>query len=364
MMKNNEISIYIHIPFCERKCDYCAFVSFCVKEKEEDKYVDYLTEEMENFKTSKVVKTIYIGGGTPSILSIENLKKIFYTLKSNFKIKKDVEITIEVNPNSLSEEKLFEYKNLGINRISIGVQSLNDDTLKKIGRLHNKDEAIKSIKLASKYFDNISADLIIGLENEKDIYKYAETLIELGVKHISAYMLEIHENTPIFEKFNSQKYLPLNEEEVAYEYEKLIECLEKKNFQQYEVSNFALSGYESRHNLNYWNFGEYIGFGISAHSYINGKRVANANTLKEYFNGVKFQDENNSKTEIEERIFLGLRCILGVDLKVLDKLGYKIQNNENYQMFVKKGILFEKGDRVYLNKKYYLVSDFVISHLL
>ena len=364
MMKNKEISIYIHIPFCERKCDYCAFVSFCASKTAQDEYVNFLVKEIEDFKTDAVVKTIYFGGGTPSVLSEVKLQKIFDALNRNFKFKKNVEITIEVNPNSLSEEKLKFYKGLGINRLSIGVQSLNDETLKKIGRLHNKEMAINLVKKASLYFDNISADLILGLENEKDVYKYAEILIDLGVKHISAYMLEVHKNTPIFDKVKNKTFLPLDDEEVANEYKKLVEFLKSKDFNQYEISNFALKGYESKHNLNYWTFGDYIGFGVSAHSYISGKRFANADNLKDYYKKNVIQDENNSQTEIEERLFLGLRCESGVDLKILKKLGYDITKNENYEKFKKENIIFEKNGKIFLNKENYLVSDYIISHLL
>lgn len=364
MMMNKELSIYIHIPFCERKCIYCAFVSFCADKNSQDKYVDFLVKEIKSFKTNSRVKTIYIGGGTPSVLSEENLIKIFEALSSSFNINSNAEITIETNPNSLSENKLVLYKKLGINRLSIGIQSLNDDTLKKIGRLHSREDGINSIKLANSYFDNISIDLILGLEGEKNIYKYAETLIDLGVKHISAYMLEVHENTPLNNQVESHKFIPLNEDEVTSEYEKLVKFLDKKGFNQYEISNFALKGYESKHNINYWTFGDYVGFGISAHSFLNGIRIANASNLEDYYNGVKIKDENTDKTEIEERLFLGLRCFSGVDLKILQALGFDLRENDYYKKFLHDGILKEKEGKVYFNKNYYLVSDYIISHLL
>ncbi len=362
MMKNKKLSIYIHIPFCEKKCNYCAFVSYCVETDEQNRYVDYLVKEISNFNTPLKVKTIYVGGGTPSILSISNLKRIFAAIFEKFKVENNAEITIEVNPNSICEEKLKAYREIGINRLSIAVQSLNDAVLKKIGRLHTSKEAIEKVQLARKFFDNISVDLILGLENDIDSFKFADELLRFGVKHISAYLLEVHKNTPLFESVKSGKYQPQPDENVADEYEKLVDFLDKKGLRQYEISNFALKGCESQHNLNYWNLGEYVGFGISAHSYLNGKRSANPDNFKEYYKGKKIFDENNTATEIEERIFLGLRCESGVDIKKLKSLGYNIE--EKVENFLESGILYCENNKLKLNKKFYLVSDFIISHLL
>lgn len=360
-MKNKEISIYIHIPFCEKKCDYCAFASFVSDEKRMEEYVDSLVREIEDFETESVVKTIYLGGGTPSLLNIQLLEKIFEALKK-FKIKKDAEITIELNPNSIQKEKLSAYKKLGITRLSIGIQSLNDEVLKKIGRLHNRETALKTLSLAKEYFDNISCDLILGVEKES--YKYLPILKKYGATHISTYMLEVYENTPLFHKIKNGDILPLSEEEVAFSYEKIVETAKKLGFSQYEISNFALKGYESQHNINYWTYGDYVGFGLSAHSFLNGKRSANANDFHNYFNRRKVFDNNNQKTEIEERIFLGLRCKFGVDTSKLKELGYIIEQNENYSKFIADKIIFLRKGRLFLNKKYYLVSDFIIFHLL
>ena len=360
----NSISIYIHIPFCERKCSYCAFVSFCLDKSEREKYINSLLDEIENFSTTKKVKTIYLGGGTPSILTKDEIFTIFAKLREKFDIDKNAEITIEVNPNSVDEEKLRAYKAVGINRISVGVQSLSNKTLKSIGRLHTKEEAIEKLKLIGKYFDNISADLILGLSGEKSVTSYAKKLIKLKVKHISSYMLEVHENTKLYFEVRDKKYRPLDEKGLTKSYDKLVKFLKKCGFRQYEISNFALADYESKHNLNYWNYGEYVGFGVSAHSFLSHKRMANADTLQGYYKRERKEEKITKNMEIEERIMLGLRCYLGVDISSLRKLGYDIQKNDNYRKFLKEGEIVEDGGKFYLLPKYYKFADYYILNLL
>ncbi len=360
----NDISIYIHIPFCERKCSYCAFVSFCLDKSEREKYINSLLEEIENFSTPKKVKTVYIGGGTPSLLTKDEIFAIFSKLREKFDIVENVEITIEVNPNSVDEEKLRAYKEVGVNRISVGVQSLSNKTLKSIGRLHTKEEAIEKLKLIKKYFDNISADLILGLSGEKSVTKYAKELIKLNVKHISSYMLEIHENTKLFNDVRDKKYRPLDENGMAKSYDKLVKFLKKRSFKQYEISNFALTGYESKHNLNYWNYGEYVGFGVSAHSFLSHKRMANADTLQGYYKREQKEEKITNAMEIEERIMLGLRCCLGVDISILKNLGYDIQKSESYRKFLKEGEIVEDDGKFYLLPKYFKFADYYILNLL
>lgn len=360
----NSISIYIHIPFCERKCSYCAFVSFCLSKSERERYINSLLDEIENYSTTKKVKSIYLGGGTPSLLSKDEIFAIFSKLREKFDIDETAEITIEVNPNSVDEEKLRAYKAVGINRISVGVQSLSNKTLKSIGRLHTKEEAIEKLKLIGKYFDNISADLILGLSGEKSVTNYAKNLIKLNVKHISSYMLEVHENTKLYFEVRDKKYRPLDEKGLTKSYDKLVKFLKKCGFRQYEISNFALADYESKHNLNYWNYGEYVGFGVSAHSFLSYKRMANADTLQGYYKRERKEEKITKNMEIEERIMLGLRCYLGVDISSLRKLGYDIQKNDNYRKFLKEGEIVEDGGKFYLLPKYYKFADYYILNLL
>ena len=361
---DNSISIYIHIPFCERKCSYCAFVSFCLSKIDREKYIQALLEEIESFSTVKRVKTIYLGGGTPSLLTKEEIFSIFRKLREKFDIDENAEITIEVNPNSVEEEKLKAYKEVGVNRISVGVQSLSNKSLKSIGRLHTKKEAIEKLKLIGKYFDNISADLIIGLSGEKSVIKYAINLIKLNIKHLSSYMLEVHENTKLYFEVRDKKYCPLDEIGVTKSYDKLVKFLKKHGFVQYEVSNFALKGYESKHNLNYWSYGEYVGFGVSSHSFLNGKRIANSITLQGYYKHERKEEKITKSMEIEERIMLGLRCYLGVDISILQKLGYDIQKSESYRKFLKEGEIVEDDGKFYLLPKYYKFADYYILNLL
>lgn len=365
-MKNNlkEISVYIHLPFCERKCLYCAFTSFVSSDDVQKEYVKHLIKEIENFKDGYKVKTIYFGGGTPSVFRLDLLGKIFDALKNKFEIEKDAEITMEVNPNSVDEEKLGFYKRLGVNRLSMGIQSLNDKTLKKLGRLHTKKEALYKLQLATKFFDNVSCDLILGLEKEKNVVKYARKLIKFGIKHISCYILEVHENTPLYSLVKNKKYQPLYDEAVAKSYEKLRKFLEKQGFNQYEISNFSLVGFESKHNLAYWSYDDYVGFGLSSHSFLDGARYENSSNLKAYYEGKGQSETITNDKEIEERILLGLRCKNGVDLEKLKNLGYILEKNEFFMQFLEKNILKKVNNRIFLNPNYYAVSDFIIEHLL
>lgn len=365
-MKNNlkEISVYIHLPFCERKCLYCAFTSFVSSEDMQKEYIKHLLKEIEKFENGYKAKTIYFGGGTPSVLRLDLLEKIFDALKTKFEIATDAEITMEVNPNSVDEEKLGFYKRLGVNRLSMGIQSLNDKTLKKLGRLHTKKEALYKLQLATKFFDNVSCDLILGLEKEKNVVKYARKLIKFGIKHISCYILEVHENTPLYSLVKNKKYQPLNDEAVAKSYEKLRKFLEKQGFNQYEISNFSLLGFESKHNLAYWSYDDYVGFGLSSHSFLDGARYENSSNLKAYYEGKGQSETITNDKEIEERILLGLRCKNGVDLEKLKKMGYFLEKNEFFMQFLEKNILKKVNNRIFLNPNYYAVSDFIIEHLL
>lgn len=360
-----DLSIYIHIPFCERKCNYCAFASFCESGDVIDEYLETLCDEIRRRKCSRPVKTIYIGGGTPSILSVEQIKKVVDCLYENFDIYDNAEFTIEANPNSITEEKLLAWKALRVNRVSIGVQSLKDKSLKKIGRLHDHKMAIEKIKLTRKYFANVSADLIVGLEGEtgKDLCGYALELLSLGVKHISCYLLEVYENTPIFNMIRNKKYHPLTDEQTIEAFNKLSNFLVDKGMGRYEISNFAFEGYESKHNLNYWARGDYFGFGLSAHSFEGNRRYFNAATLDEYKLGIIEDEHLETKEVIEEVIMLGLRCKLGVDLNKLKELGYDITKNPYYTEYLNQEILKEENGVLKLNPIFYHLSNTIISNL-
>ncbi len=380
------LGIYIHIPFCEKKCNYCAFSSFVNLKEEKDRYIEHLLKEIDNFDynqldfnenlillgkekdTSYKVDTIYIGGGTPSLLNLDDLTKILKKIKEKFEVCDNCEITIECNPNSMNIEKAKGYINLGINRISIGIQSLDDSQLNFIGRLHNSNQALNAIEIAKESgFSNISVDMIIGLKNQSSdtFIKELKKLIEKGVNHISTYLLQIEDNTPLkdFVK-NNPHFLP-DEDECMEIFNEATKFLKKELFLQYEVSNFAKSGYESRHNFKYWTGENYKGFGLSAHSYINGIRYANSSTFKSYYaKEQSLKEKLTIKELIEEHVMLGFRCRNGIDIKYLEKLGYNIEENKDIDKYNKKNILIRKSDKIYLNSDYYGINNYIIIKFL
>ncbi len=367
------LGIYVHIPFCERKCLYCAFSSFVASGEERERYVDHLTKEISAFHNKyegenyRKVDTIYFGGGTPSILNTEDFKKIVKTIKENFDIAKDYEFTVECNPNSLTEEKLITFKEEGVNRISLGVQSLNEEALKFIGRLHNCKEALGAIKLAKKYFDNVSVDVLIGLPKiqKGDFINDLSRLINEGVKHISAYMLQVEEGTPLQKLVNCKPALLPDDDECVEIYEEASKFLSSKGYERYEVSNFAIKDFESRHNFKYWTGEEYVGFGLSSHSLLKNERIANASDFNSYYNEKgKMREVLGKKELIEEHIMLGLRCKNGISKDYLKKIGYDITKCQSLNDFIKRDVVTEKGDRIYLNPSYYGINNFIIASLL
>ena len=363
------LGVYVHIPFCASKCHYCAFASFVKREEEQEKYINSLIEEIKTFtkNSKKEIDSIYIGGGTPSIISLRLMEKLFSALKENFIWNENFEFTIEANPCSLTEEKLKFYKENGVNRISIGVQSLDDEKLKKIGRKHDSKLAIEKIKLASKYFDNISCDMLIGLPDMEmqSFLEQIEKLVSLNVKHVSAYMLQLEKYTKLLEMVeNKEIELPDDDESVEV-YENMVKLLEKLGFEHYEVSNFAKKGYESKHNLKYWTGEDYIGFGLGAHSYVDGVRFANSSNFNRYYNGqIESKEILTDKQKIEEHIMLGLRCKNGISKEFLKNLGYNIEENNNFIDFKNKEVLIENDDKIILNTAYYGVSNYIIASIL
>ena len=367
----NELGIYIHIPFCKQKCYYCDFVSFSNKCSEVKEYIESLKKEIEEFDFSNYkVTSIYIGGGTPSYIDsiyiVEILSELKEKLKCNLIEFKDIEITIEVNPGTVDTKKLNDYKKLGINRLSIGLQSTKNDILKKIGRIHTYQEFLEIYKLARETgFKNINIDLMIGIPGQKigDLKNTLQDIIKLEPEHISVYSLIIEENTPI-EKMLENGEIKLPDEDLErnmYWYVK--NTLELNGYNHYEISNFAKLGKESRHNLNCWNQEEYIGFGVAAHSYLNGIRFSNTINVEEYIQHI----ENNRKEEniqIEESqsledkknefMMLGFRKIQGVDIarfkeKFIDNpiLLYR----ENLNKLVEEGLIEVDLNHIKLTNK-------------
>ena len=317
-----ELGIYVHIPFCKRKCDYCDFISFSNKIDLVEKYIEALIKEIKNTKISEdeyIIKTIYFGGGTPSYIESKYIIEILQTIRTKFNVLKNAEITIEVNPGTINEQKLKDYYNIGINRLSYGLQSTNDNLLKLIGRVHNYDIFLDGYNLARNIgFKNINVDLIIGLpvQTIEDVEIDLKRIIDLKPEHISVYSLIVEEGTKIEEKINKKElYLPSEEIERKM-YWKVKDKLEKHGYIHYEISNFAKLGYESKHNMACWNQEEYIGFGLGAHSYFNNLRYSNVADFDEYFNWSEnskiIHEKQEKKDKMNEYMLLGLRKIDGV----------------------------------------------------
>ena len=324
-MENKEIGIYVHIPFCKRKCDYCDFISYSNKDSKIEEYIEAVKKEIELQKIKSEITTIYIGGGTPSYIDSKYIKEIMEELQKK-NVSKDAEITIEVNPGTVTLEKLKDYKKAGINRLSIGLQTTKDELLKQIGRIHNFEQFIETYKMAREVgFKNVNVDLMLGLPNQriKDLKESLESIIQLSPEHISVYSLIVEDGTPIANKIESGE-LELPDEDLErnmYWYVK--NTLELNGYKHYEISNFAKQGYESKHNINCWNQKEYIGIGIAAHSYRDITRYSNTENLGEYIRNVKneklernriiheIQKEDDTK---KEYMLLGLRQIDGVKI--------------------------------------------------
>ena len=335
--------IYIHIPFCKKKCIYCNFYSI-VHTKLMDEYVNaVITEICRGIPCGCLqnITTIYFGGGTPSLLSIHSLEKILKTLFDNFDIHPDAECTIEGNPEQLTFEYLSDLKKIGFNRLSIGVQSFNDEILRFLGRTHTAKEALESIQNAEKAgFDNISVDLIYGiyLRSLEEWEKELQTVFQTPVKHLSAYSLTVEENTLLHKKISQHQFNEMDEEQTLKEMKTLMNEAKKHGFEHYEVSNFALKDYRSKHNSNYWNGTPYLGFGAAAHSYFNNNngnvRRWNINHVEKYIKAIQdneifFETEYLTENEIfNEYVLLRLRTKEGIDLNHFETLfgSEKLQN--------------------------------------
>jgi len=363
-------SIYIHIPFCIRKCNYCGFTSFDNLSRDiVSNYVKLLVKEIELISgindSLKKIKTIFFGGGTPSLLTIKHFQIIFNSIKKYFDISELEEITLEINP--VTEINFQELKEIGFNRISIGIQSFNDKELIILGRLHNAKLAEKTITEAQKFFQNISIDLIYGIPNQifTSFQKTIEKALSFGIQHISAYNLIIENETKLHKMISQKTIEKATEDQETEMYNYLCETLEKNNFSQYEVSNFARSGYECKHNINYWERGNYFGLGVAAHSMFNNNRWANTEDFSQYEKKISSnqlpiisKEILTSKQILEEILFLGLRSN-GVDIDIL---------NEKQKMFLKdcinNGFAKKIKDRIILTSNGKFLTDFIVFKIL
>lgn len=370
MMMNDKM-IYVHIPFCESKCFYCDFVSGKYDEQTKQQYINELKNEIISNKNPKqFISSIFIGGGTPSCIKKEYIKQIIDCIRQNFNILPDAEITIEANPCSISFEKLVEYKNCGINRISFGVQSLDNSLLKTIGRAHNKQQAIDAVLLAQKAgFLNINADVLIGIPGQtyESLRQTVEDLIKMGITHISCYMLINEPETILTNKIKNGEEVAIDDDVCVQWYNDLYEFLKTKGFARYEVSNFCKQGFECRHNLGYWNLKQYYGFGVAAHSYIDEHRLSNTTNLNKYITGDYCKKcEKLEKSEvIEEKLMLGLRLAKGVNISELNKLGYDILTEKKREIAaLKQQGVIEVDDCIRIAPDYFGVGDNITLKLL
>ena len=363
--------IYIHIPFCLRKCPYCDFYSVRFDEKTAEEYTDAL---IRSFKLPKYkglrADTVYFGGGTPSALPSELTGRIMQAVFECFDIDKNAEITIEANPCTVDERKLSAYREMGINRISFGVQSADDRELMSLGRLHDSETAQRAILSAHKAgFENISADIMLGVigQDKQSLIRSADRLAELPLTHISAYMLKIEQGTPYDN--DRVRATVADEDTVSDMYIELCERLEQKGFLHYEISNFARPGFESRHNLKYWTAGEYVGFGTAAHSLYMGRRYYVPKDIAAFIDAPFQQEipEEEPHSEREEYIMLALRVSEGLDEKKLISL-YGEEGTGRLMLlaktYEKHGLCCISGSRVSLTPRGYLVSNTIIVEFL
>ncbi len=366
-------SIYIHIPYCKQACHYCNFY-FSTKLKTKSQFLNALRNEiiLKQKDINDRINSIYIGGGTPSVLSFLELEKIITFIKNNFNINNDVEITIEINPDDIKNGQLDDYKKIGFNRLSIGVQSFNDKDLKLMNRRHNASQAILLLEDVSKKFKNFSIDLIYGIPGSNfDIWKKnVQTALSFNPSHISAYALTIEEKTVFFNWIKNKKLNKLNEKIIYDQFEYLIEKLEKSGFEHYEISNFAKNKKYSVCNKSYWNGDKYFGFGPSAHSFDGKLRSWNKASIHQYITSInegKLSYKSEKLTKIDrynEYIMFGLRTNKGISKKnILDNFGLDF-----FKEFIGKvnkhlnlNNLFEDGDFIKSSRKSLFIIDGIIS---
>ncbi len=376
-MRRKQIGLYIHIPFCKQKCSYCDFCSYAEKEDLILKYIKCLLQEVKevgsnnrvDFENGKddlfCVKTIYIGGGTPSLIESKYIVQVMEEIKSNFELDKNIEITIEVNPGTVTLEKLEDYNKAGINRLSIGLQSTHEYLLKEIGRIHTYLDFLDTYRFAREAgFENINIDLMIGLPNQTlaEVQDSIEEIISMEPEHISVYSLILEEGTPLFKKVEEGLELP-DEEIERKMYWTVKQILETNGYNHYEISNFAKQGYESKHNLDCWNQKEYIGFGVAAHSYTNGIRYSNIESLEKYIKNYKedkteenlvFHEKQDMEAMQKEYMLLGLRKIDGVSIQEF-KIKF-IANpvflyHDKLEKLVNENLIEIDGDQIKLTNK-------------
>lgn len=380
-MNKRELELYIHIPFCARKCAYCDFLSFAAPERSYREYVEKLIEEMYGQSTAYrdyAVTSIFVGGGTPSVLPPELVEALFVAVYDCFAVSADAEITIEANPGTLTMEKLETYLNCGINRLSLGLQSADGEELRTLGRIHSYDDFLKSYQRARQAgFTNINVDLMSALPGQT-MQSWKNTLrkvMMLKPEHISAYSLIIEAGTPFYERYHENPEAFPDEETDREMYHLTKELMAAQGYERYEISNYARPGYECRHNIGYWTGAEYLGLGLGASSYTHGFRYHNVTDLEEYLSldlrepgaAAREIQELTPEEKMEEFMFLGLRLTKGVSgSEFLERFGQNMWNmyGEVFEKLSRQGLILEEPPMVRLTELGIDVSNQVLCEFL
>lgn len=384
-MADKSLELYVHIPFCVRKCEYCDFLSAPAGADTQQEYVRNLLLEIEQKGvrcTDYEVTTIFFGGGTPSILKAGWIADILNAIHRNFKVRKDAEITIECNPGTLTFEKLSMYKSAGINRISVGLQSASDAELRELGRIHTYEDFLRSYDLIRKKgFSNVNIDLMAALPGQT-LKSYEQTLqrvLALKPEHISAYSLIIEEGTPFYEKYEADELLREkgekpqmlpSEETERLMYERTKELLLAHGYERYEISNYARRGYACRHNIGYWRRENYLGFGLGSASLLENERFHNTTDLTDYLGGDYLayeQEKLDKKSQMEEFMFLGLRMTDGISTECFRQtfgLTVELVYGPVLEQQIADQLLRKEDGRIFLTERGLDVSNYVMAQFL
>ena len=367
------LGIYIHIPFCLKKCLYCDFCSFPDKKGLYEEYTEELIRRIKSVSavcSEHRVDTVYFGGGTPTLLPLNCFEKLADTLLSSFDVAQNAEVTAECNPATASAQYLSELRKTGVNRLSIGLQSVHENELKALGRAHSFEDFLKTYGQAmAAGFENISADLMYGIPEQtaESFRESLSALAQLSPQHISAYGLKIEKGTPFYKMRDD---LSLPDEDTEYEmYLSMSEILGGHGYEKYEISNFSKKGFESKHNLRYWQGGEYLGFGVAAHSYFFGERFGNSRDIGAFLRGESIECERSSvdeKEKLREYIMLSMRLSSGMELSEFEKKAKKsfVELYGRTNELIKNGYIKYENGRIAFTDKGFFVSNAILSDML
>ena len=379
MMATKTVGLYVHIPFCVRKCNYCDFCSFCPTDAGwREEYIDRLCREIESYSDRGIMlDSIFFGGGTPSLLSASEFGRICASIRVSFEITAECEFTIEANPKTIDREKLSMYRSCGVNRLSMGLQSIHENELKILGRIHNFDEFLSSYSLAREYgIDNINIDLMYGIpEQSMDSFrKTLDAVCALSPQHISLYGLIIEEGTPFFRRGRVGLGLPADEdiadEEAISLWEQACALLREAGYEHYEISNFALKGFRSRHNLHTWQCHDYLGLGVAAHSCMDGVRFGQSRDMDGFLAGkdiTEFTEVLTPEDRMAEFIMLGLRLSDGIDeAEFFSRFDVDFWHTYGSLCisFIEKGLMLRSEGRVRLTEAGFSVSNSILTELI